>query len=597
MPRRSSSNPAELSTARRSAKRICAATEPMRSSTRPASSISATASGSTVVSLLNTAIHSPRLSATPRATPPAKPSLRSSETTRTSGKRSRTSSTEPSCEPLSTTITSVSSSTARRARSSDCRHMRSRLRRSWLTMIADTATPVRGRAPLPARQAAAGDDRLVLGEHVADRCVGEPGAAIPVEVGGPLDARPHQALAHRLIGGGAEQGVAERRVVVGIDQQGGVAAGLGQGRAVGRHHGHAAGHRLEHRQAEALVERGHGQRQRSRVEAGQGTVVHVAERPQRRRLAGAHVGTSRAGGDELDALPLQPVAHVGQRGQVLAGDARAHHQDVGPLEPVGAAHGLHVGVRGEAAVDAVGHHDYAGRVDVETLGQLAPRELRGGDHAPGALGQQRHHVLLVGGVDRRIPARMAQGGEVVEDHDGPPRGHGGEVGRAIEQARLARCGGQQGLLPQVAGAVGERGGRPGHGVARRVEPGQPRRHLHRHALHAADLAPGGGARVDQDRRFASARPREPRSRWSRARRFRPQRPARVVAETVVLKREPRIGWLAPRGSRHRRPFLARFSPRRRASRPVSSLQATAAAANSSAGSVTAGISQSQSSPA
>ena len=57
-------------------------------------------------------IHSPRLSAMPRAIPPAKPSLRSSEISLTSGNRSRTSSTEPSCEPLSTTITSVSSSTA-----------------------------------------------------------------------------------------------------------------------------------------------------------------------------------------------------------------------------------------------------------------------------------------------------------------------------------------------------------------------------------------------------------------------------------------------------------------------------------------------------
>ena len=78
----------------------------------PASSITATASGSTVVSLLKTAIHSPCAASMPRDTPPAKPSLRVERdhldrrgSARARARRSRRA------EPLSTTISSVSSST------------------------------------------------------------------------------------------------------------------------------------------------------------------------------------------------------------------------------------------------------------------------------------------------------------------------------------------------------------------------------------------------------------------------------------------------------------------------------------------------------
>jgi hypothetical protein len=98
---------------------------------------------------------------------------------------------------------------------------------------------------------------------------------------------------------------------------------------------------------------------------------------------------------------------------------------------------------------------------------------------------------------------MAQRGEVV-DHDHGAAGHGGrEVGGAVDHPRLAGRGRQQRLLPEVPGAIRQRARRLHHGVAIGPQLRQPSGHLDRHALHAADLAPGGGASVDDHGRVPS----------------------------------------------------------------------------------------------
>ena len=122
------------------------------------------------------------------------------------------------------------------------------------------------------------------------------------------------------------------------------------------------------------------------------------------------------------------------------------------------------------------------------------------DHQPRAARQQRQDAAAGRRrTTRRVPARVAQRGQVVDDDHVAPRHGRREVGRAVEHARLARRRRQQRLLPEVAGAVREGHRRAHHRVAVGPQARQPRGHLHRHALDAADLAPRGGARVDDHR--------------------------------------------------------------------------------------------------
>ena len=64
---------------------------------------------------------------------------------------------------------------------------------------------------------------------------------------------------------------------VGVDEHGGVAHHLGQGRDARGDDRRAAGHGLERGQAEALVEGGEGEDRGQAVEGGQGAVGHEAE--------------------------------------------------------------------------------------------------------------------------------------------------------------------------------------------------------------------------------------------------------------------------------------------------------------------------------
>ena len=133
------------------------------------------------------------------------------------------------------------------------------------------------------------------------------------------------------------------------------------------------------------------------------------------------------------------------------------------------------------------------------------RERRDGDHVARAARDQREQAPLPGGVGRRVPAGMAQRRGVVEHDDGARVRDRGEVGGAQERARPARAQRQDELLPRVAGAVGEaRRGGAQDVVAAGAQRGQPRRELARPALDAAQLGPGGGARVDRDRRRHAA---------------------------------------------------------------------------------------------
>ena len=155
----------------------------------------------------------------------------------------------------------------------------------------------------------------------------------------------------------------------------------------------------------------------------------------------------------------------------------------------------------EALVDAVRHHATRSGVEAEALDQLVARELRGRDHAPGAPREQRAgsgagRTRTTGEYQPgwRSAARSLMTTTVRREAAGR------EVGGAVDHPRLPGRGGQQGLLPEVPRPVGERAGRLHDRVAVGPQLGQPRGHLDRDPLDAADLAPCRGARVDDHRR-------------------------------------------------------------------------------------------------
>ena len=82
-----------------------------------------------------------------------------------------------------------------------------------------------------------------------------------------------------------------------------------------------------HGQAEALVQRGHGQHRGPGVEAGQVVLGHVAKRA-RAVGAGGHVGPGRPGQHHLEALLAERRRQAVQQRQVLARQVGAHGQHV-----------------------------------------------------------------------------------------------------------------------------------------------------------------------------------------------------------------------------------------------------------------------------
>ncbi len=157
-----------------------------------------------------------------------------------------------------------------------------------------------------------------------------------------------------------------------------------------------------------------------------------------------------------------------------------------------------VDVGAEPLADAVRYHPDPCRRHSEQLNELAARELRHGDHQPGAAGQQRQDPTLVGDVGRRVGLRVAQRGRVVDHHHVAPRDQRGEVGGRVDQRRSRGPKREHRLLPGVTGPVGQRRLWPDHPVAVRAQRRQAQRHLPRQALDAADLGADRSARVDHD---------------------------------------------------------------------------------------------------
>ena len=132
----------------------------------------------------------------------------------------------------------------------------------------------RSRAPLPGLHE---DDhrRLPVASSGVEGAVQLLGGAPPGERGGALAAPRDEAVA--LDARRPQQGGREGAGVVGVGQQGGAAAGLRQRGAIGRHDRRAGRHRLDAGDAEALVERRHGEDGGARVKRGELLVGHVAD--------------------------------------------------------------------------------------------------------------------------------------------------------------------------------------------------------------------------------------------------------------------------------------------------------------------------------
>ena len=167
--------------------------------------------------------------------------------------------------------------------------------------------------------------------------------------------------------------------------------------------------------------------------------------------------------------------------------------------------GVDAGVQ-PIVVDAAGDDGHVVRIRARQLDELGPRELGYGHHVARAADDDGQHRPLPGGVRAGVPGRLAQRGGVVDHDDVATQGHRGGVGRVQDEGRPARQrdGGQDRLLPRVAGAVGECARRTHDRVAlggdRRQAPGE----LARPALDAAGLGPDGGSGVDEHARHGPA---------------------------------------------------------------------------------------------
>ena len=348
--------------------------------------------------------------------------------------------------------------------------------------------------------------------------------ALRSQVNAAARPSPARGQAFALESGGAQERVGERVGVIRVREQRGVAAHLRERSPVRGDDRGAARHGLERRQAEALVDGRQRQRRGARVQAGQQRLRDVSERAPRRGLARAHVGATRAGGDELDAALPEGGGRGGEDADVLPRDARREREHVGALEAEGARGRQRVGVRREAVRHAVRHDADALVLDVQPPGDLGAREVRHRDDEPRSPGDRGQREPLPGDVCASVPLRVGERGEVVDNHEVAPRSQRGEVRGAVDELGPAGRERQDELLPGVPGAVGE--ARPRHDqlVAVRPQRRQAPRHLPRDPLDAARLAPDRGTPVDHHRwahRRSPWRARISAANWRRSRRASP----------------------------------------------------------------------------
>ena len=131
-----------------------------------------------------------------------------------------------------------------------------------------------------------------------------------------------------------QHGLRDRRRPFGVDEQGRVAAHLGQRRPVGGDHGRAGRHRLQARQPEPLVAGREHERLSAPVEAGEELVGDVAERSQPGQRPGAgELGAGVAGPHELDPVLGERRGAGDERVEVLARVVGRDRQHVRAVQP------------------------------------------------------------------------------------------------------------------------------------------------------------------------------------------------------------------------------------------------------------------------
>jgi hypothetical protein len=176
-------------------------------------------------------------------------------------------------------------------------------------------------------------------EHVIEQARHLFGGAAPAEAADPLEAALPQLLAERGIRQHPVHRVRQVDCVVGIDQDGRVAAHFRQRGAARGDHRRAAGHRLEHRQAETLPERGQHKAGRAGVEVAERTLAGVAleahdvgeaERLHPLSHRPGIRGLALSADDQPRAAVASPQDGEGieQAQQVLVGQEIAHVQDI-----------------------------------------------------------------------------------------------------------------------------------------------------------------------------------------------------------------------------------------------------------------------------
>ena len=263
----------------------------------------------------------------------------------------------------------------------------------------------------------------------------------------------------------------------------------------------AARHRLQAGQPEPLVARGHHQRARAGVQAGQmllGDVAEPAQRESRRRVGSR--GRSRPAPARCPARAAPAPPARARPGSCAPTPSRRR------ARTGGSSHGARAPAsestpEAKRSSDAFRDHPDRSADTPRSVDQLAARELRDGDQQARPRGEQRQDPALVGDVRAGVRLRVAERGRVV-DHDdvAPARA----PVRGWPASRSARNPWSAAAAPacsqSVAGAVRERRGRAHHAVAIGPQCGQPKRHLARESLDAADFRSHRRAGVDRNQR-------------------------------------------------------------------------------------------------
>ena len=235
-------------------------------------------------------------------------------------------------------------------------------------------------------------------------------SAVRRQVSSAARSRPAVDQPVALGARGLEQRGREGLRVVGVGEQRGAAAGLGQRGAVGGHDRGAGRHRLDARQAEALVERRHGEGGGARVEGGQVGVVHVADPPARLRCRrwGCTRASSRRSTTSSPLAASSRRDRVEQaRGSCARPRCRARARRGGRRGPRRREH-AGPGRRGRRSAGRrpAGSPRTRSAGQPEQLDQLRAHELRRRDHEPRAAGDAAGAAR---GARRRRRARTRTG--------------------------------------------------------------------------------------------------------------------------------------------------------------------------------------------